>query len=234
MSTLEELDEINEVSPASPLKRKWFLYLLALLVVGLGFFGAGFGLAQWQQGVDNVGPEATFARQMMQHHAQAVDMATILRDRTSNQALRTLTLDIMLTQQAQIGQMQGWLAAWKLPLSAPVPPTTPVKSQTTSTTPMEGMSDQSQMAGDPSQMPGMATQAEINRLGSLPQAEAEVAFLQLMIRHHRGGVTMARKVLGQTSRPEVTRLAQAIVQSQESEISYMQDLLRQRGVSTGA
>jgi uncharacterized protein (DUF305 family) len=47
---------------------------------------------------------------MMVHHAQAVEMAEIVRDRTENPQTRTLATDIALTQQAQIGQMQGWLA----------------------------------------------------------------------------------------------------------------------------
>jgi uncharacterized protein (DUF305 family) len=54
--------------------------------------------------------EAGFALDMMVHHAQAVEMAEIVRDRTENPQTRTLATDIALTQQAQIGQMQGWLA----------------------------------------------------------------------------------------------------------------------------
>jgi hypothetical protein len=54
--------------------------------------------------------EAGFARAMMVHHAQAVGMAEIVRDKTENEDVRILATDIALTQQAQIGQMQGWLA----------------------------------------------------------------------------------------------------------------------------
>ena len=56
-----------------------------------------------------------FARDMMVHHAQAVEMAEIVRDKTENENVRILATDIALTQQAQIGQMQGWLAVWELP-----------------------------------------------------------------------------------------------------------------------
>src|SRR3712207_5353493 len=65
--------------------------------------------------VSNIGapsdssPEAGFARDMMVHHAQAVEMAEILRDKSESEEMRTLAADIALTQQAQIGQMQGWL-----------------------------------------------------------------------------------------------------------------------------
>jgi hypothetical protein len=48
-------------------------------------------------------PEAGFARDISVHHAQAVEMAEIVRDRTESEEVRTLATDIALTQQAQIG-----------------------------------------------------------------------------------------------------------------------------------
>lgn len=81
------------------------------------------------------------------------------------------------------------------------------------------------------QMPGMATQQQINELQTLPVAAMETSFLQLMIRHHQGGVAMAQAALRQTRRPEVAPLAMAIVQGQQSEISYMEQLLKQRGAA---
>jgi uncharacterized protein (DUF305 family) len=44
---------------------------------------------------------------MIVHHAQAVEMAEIVRDRTQSDDIRILASDISLTQQAQIGIMQG-------------------------------------------------------------------------------------------------------------------------------
>ena len=150
--------------------------------------------------------EVTFARDMTAHHAQAVDMALIVHERSNDPELRQFALDITLTQQAQIGQMQGWLAVWGASLTGAQPP----------------------MRGQGETM-GMASQAQVNTLHTLPPREMEIAFLQLMIRHHQGGVMMAQDALGHTSRPEVMRLATAIVQGQESEIAYMRTLLQQRG-----
>jgi uncharacterized protein (DUF305 family) len=76
---------------------------------------------------------------------------------------------------------------------------------------------------------GMATRAEINELETLPVDEAEVKFLQLMIRHHQGGVMTAESLLQQSQRPEVRTLATAIVNGQNSEIEYMTGLLEERG-----
>ena len=157
-----------------------------------------------------------FARAMMAHHAQAVEMSLNMRDRTGDAELRVLMLDIILTQQNQIGQMMGWLAVWGIPFAAPA---------TDATKP--AMSGMDHGAGD-SPMPGMATQKDVNALTTLSLAEAEKSFLTLMIRHHQGGVTMAQEVLTKTTRPEVQRLAEAIVRSQQNEIETMAEMLKGR------
>lgn len=198
------------------------LVAVALLLVALGVaIGsvASRALAPRPPGTGSA--EVTFAQRMAMHHAQAVAMSTIIYDRSANAELRTLALDVMLTQQSQIGQMQGWLTLWGQPLTPPV--------SATSMTGMAGMSGSAGMAG----MPGMATQAEVDALRTAPVSAAETSYLRLMIRHHQGGVTMAREVLNQTSRPEVVRMARSIIASQQSEITYMQRLLDQRTGAAG-
>lgn len=69
-------------------------------------------LVSWPPGEDS--PEAGFARDMAIHHAQAVRIAETVHDRTEDLALRVLATDVVLTQQAEIGQMRGWLEAWGL------------------------------------------------------------------------------------------------------------------------
>jgi uncharacterized protein (DUF305 family) len=157
-------------------------------------------------------PEAGFARDMMVHHDQAVEMAGIIRDRTSDEHIRALATDILLTQQGQIGQMQGWLDAWGLPATGPEPP-------------MAWM-------GHPleeGRMPGMAAQQEINRLRTLPPEEADVLFLRLMIPHHQAALPMSEAIIERTGRPEVIRLAESIAASQAAEIEVMQQMLEERG-----
>ena len=182
------------------------LVLAVIVLVGLLLFGD-----DGNPGTDS--PEAGFARAMADHHAQAVTMADIMRARTTDPVLQPTATDIVLTQQSQIGRMQGWLDVWDVPQSSTDPP-------------MAWM-------GHDGPMPGMATRAEIDSLSTLPVDEAEVEFLQLMIRHHEGGIEMAEAILERTDRPEVERLATAIIESQESEIKQMQELLAERGVQTG-
>ena len=156
--------------------------------------------------------EVGFARDMMMHHAQAVDMATLLRDRTDDPEMRQLALDIMLTQQAQIGQMQGWLTMWGYPIARTEP----------------AMSWMGMPTSGP--MPGMATPEQLNQLRNLEGIEADALFLQLMIPHHRGGVAMGQAALAQAQRPQVRTLAQSIVDAQTNEITLMQELLQQKGL----
>lgn len=174
--------------------------LLLVLLAGVLFFW-------WSaRAPGEASAEVTFARDMSAHHAQAVEMALILQARTADPNLQLFAQDMLLTQQAQIGQMQGWLQAWQLPLAGNGPP----------------------MAGHGAMM-GMAVPEEVYALRELPVAEAETSFLQLMIRHHQGGLRMAQEVLAATPRPEVARLAQAMIDGQQGEVTYMEELLAARG-----
>jgi uncharacterized protein (DUF305 family) len=154
--------------------------------------------------------EAGFARDMMVHHAQAVQMAEIVRDKTQSDDMRLLASDIALTQQAQIGIMQGWLQAWGLPITGTEP------AMAWMGHPMDGP------------MPGMATPEEINRLGELPPDRADMLFLRLMISHHEAAIPMAEAVLKHSDRPEVRALAQSIETSQRAEIQLMEDMVESK------
>ena len=156
--------------------------------------------------------EAGFARDMMVHHAQAVEMAEIVREKTESQDIKILARDIALTQQAQIGMMQGWLQVWGLP------PTSTEPAMSWMGHPTEG------------RMPGMASPQEISELQKASPEEAEVLFLQLMIPHHEAALPMAEAVLEETSHEEVEQLATAIAASQEAEIHTMQEMLQRLGV----
>ena len=145
----------------------------------------------------------------MVHHAQAVQMADIVRDRTQSDAMRLLAADIELTQQAQIGMMQGWLDVWGLSITGTEP------AMAWMGHPTGGL------------MPGMATPEEINRLSEVPPDVADVLFLRLMIAHHRAAIPMAEAVLKRTDRPEVTQLAESIENSQQAEIENMQAMLQE-------
>jgi uncharacterized protein (DUF305 family) len=151
--------------------------------------------------------EAGFLRDMLTHHSQAVEMAMAIRDRTPDETLRLLATDIALTQSTDMGAMQGYLNIWDLGLTGADKPMAWMGH------PVEGP------------MPGMASPEQVAELDTLPVAEAEVLFLQLMIRHHQGGVEMAEALLQRSDQPEVTLMAERISNAQNADIGTMNQML---------
>ncbi|MEU4462207.1 DUF305 domain-containing protein [Streptomyces sp. NPDC024017] len=163
--------------------------------------------------------DAGFARDMAVHHQQAVEMSYIVRDRTKDEAVRRLAYDIAQTQANQRGMMLGWLDLWGLPKVSSEPPMTWMD--------MGGMAS----GKDGALMPGMATNSEMKKLGELSGKQAEVFYLQLMTDHHKGGVHMAEGCADKCAVGVEKRLAQGMVDAQQSEISLMADMLKERGAA---
>ncbi|MEV7005130.1 DUF305 domain-containing protein [Streptosporangium sp. NPDC051022] len=227
------------IRPPRPPRRWPVLAGAVVLVIALVTAGLG-ALFPRSPADDSV--EAGFARDMQTHHAQAVRMSMIVRDRTTDAETRLLAYDIALSQQQQIGQMYAWLETWGLPqasLDAPMawmrrghgampgmtPNATAMPGMTPDTTTMPGMTP------NMTAMPGMATPAQITRLERAGGRDAEISFLRLMIAHHRGGVQMAQAAVDATGQPQVRRLAVSIVAAQNSEIDLMKRMLTARGAT---
>lgn len=185
------------------------LLALAAAVVLLLALSLWLYLSGQQPGDDSA--EAGFARDMSVHHAQAVEMAEIVRDKTDSEEVRLMAADMSLAQQGQIGRMQGWLETWDL-------------SPTGSEPAMSWM-------GHPTndRMPGMASPEEIERLQNASPEEADKLFFRLMIPHHQAAVPMAKAAMEQSDLPEVDNLAGAIAAAQEGEIKIMKEMLEERG-----
>jgi uncharacterized protein (DUF305 family) len=203
--------------------------VLAVVVVAALALGALAGALLARQPVLTVAAEgsvdAGFARDMQAHHAQAVELAVLVRDRSTDEEVRTVALDILLTQQNQIGQMAGWLSTWGLPAAA-------------SDVPMSWMTGdhahESAAASTPAgegyaAMPGWVSRADMARLTAATGTDADRLFLELMIPHHQGGVEMAQYAVEHARRPQVVALARTIVTSQERELAVLQDMLAARG-----
>ncbi|WP_214416374.1 DUF305 domain-containing protein [Sphaerisporangium fuscum] len=167
-------------------------------------------------------PEAGFSRDMAVHHAQAVEMSFAVRDASADPKIRSLAYDIITTQTAQRGVFMGWLQQWGLDQAGSRPAMAWMAGHGHGSSP-----DMSDMAGG--KMPGMASVDELKKLRAAKGKDAEILFLQLMIRHHEGGVQMAQAVLKLSEREEVRGMAQNIVNTQDSEIGYMTELLKERG-----
>lgn len=210
------------MTSSSPAQRgprfKALVAVLALALLG------GAGLIGYQRGAANPSDDsakAGFARDMQTHHAQAVQLALLVRDRTDDEEVRRLAFDILVSQQQQIGQMYAWLTLWDLPQTGAEPPMTWM-AESTHDMDMAAMSDSAAM------MPGMASAAQLEKLSAARGIDAEVQFLTLMIAHHQGGVAMADAAVELVEQPQVLSLARAMSNGQAAEIEQMNQLLRER------
>ncbi len=215
-----------------PAWQKRLLLVLAGIAV-LGLLALIFTAGRVSAGEDHPGgtsADAGFARDMQVHHAQAVEMSLLIRDRSGDEALRSVAYDIALTQQHQIGQMYAWLEEWNLPQSS----SAPVMAW------MDGAADHhgsgtgadsgtdAHGAGDGALMPGMATPGQMAELQAADGVEAERLFLNLMIAHHSAGADMAQAGADLAATEKVRALATKMASAQKAEITALEDLLEQR------
>jgi uncharacterized protein (DUF305 family) len=142
--------------------------------------------------------DVAFAQMMIPHHEQAVTMAGYALDRASDPAVRALAEQIAGAQGPEISTMTGWLDGW-------------------------GASTMSDHSGHA--MPGMMSDAAMERLSGLSGKDFDRMFLRMMVAHHQGALVMAESALIAGSDPEVERLAQEIIDAQQAEIEQMRQML---------
>jgi uncharacterized protein (DUF305 family) len=208
-------DAAGSAGASHPGRARLVLAALAALVIGV--LGTVWVVQVRSSPPSDFGADAGFARDMQTHHAQAVEMAFLVRDRSDDEELRTVAYDIITSQQQQAGQMYGWLVQWGLDQTGSRPPMAWV-----------GGEHAAAHAGPDGTMPGMATPAQLAELKAASGVEAERIFLRLMIAHHTGGVAMAQAARDDARTPEVRTLAGAIAAAQTSEIPLLQQMLDER------
>lgn len=152
-----------------------------------------------------------FAQDMAAHHQQAVTMTDMLTGDTPP-GVHALAEQIRFTQLAEIGQMTGWLQMAGAPLSATEPMAWMMSART----------DHEQHAMG---MPGMASPDELTRLQRSTGRVNHILFLELMILHHQGGITMAGHVARSSNDDTIRTAAAVMVAEQTEEIQVMTVLL---------
>jgi uncharacterized protein (DUF305 family) len=225
--TAEEAPSPAWTASARAPRRGLTAFLLAVIAVGLLAAGGGLAVALGIGRTDTPAADsvdAGFSRDMSRHHLQAVEMANLALLHTQDTEVRQLAFDISATQTNQVGRMQGWLALWGLPLSGGAV----MSWMSGDMAAMHHMPDPAD-AADGAVMPGMATETELAGLRGLSGTELDVRFLQLMIRHHQGGLEMARYGQAHATQAAVRSLARSIAETQTAETTTMGTMLRARG-----
>ena len=164
--------------------------------------------------------DVKFMRDMILHHAQAVEMAALVAGRTNTQAIRDISGRINASQADEIEFMQGWLR--ERGQDAP----TPAGGHAA----MAGM-DHGQHGAAHVGMPGMATAEQMAALAAASGPDFDQRFLQLMIAHHEGAVKMVADLFarsGSAYDPVLFRFANDVTNEQQAEIDRMTALSRQQ------
>ena len=146
--------------------------------------------------------DTMFARMMIPHHAQAVEMSDMMLKKQDIPAeVTALATRIKAAQGPEIAKMTGWLNNWNEPTQVP------------SGHSMDGSMD------------GMMGGADLKKLDAARGTDAAKLFLTQMTAHHEGAVKMAQTETTGGKYPDAVRLSKDIVASQETEIQEMRDLL---------
>ena len=173
------------------------------------------GMVGWMIGDSDDVPahnevDTGFLQDMRVHHEQAVLMSVVYRSRPDiDPGMNTIARSIIQGQNIEIGRMIQMLR------------TLGEAEANESGTSMLWMS----MVAEDDQMPGMASEAELDDLASAEGRVADLMFADLMIDHHVGGIEMAEFAARNAEYDEVVLFAESMAHAQESEIREMLDVI---------
>jgi uncharacterized protein (DUF305 family) len=150
--------------------------------------------------------DVQFMQGMIGHHAQALEMAALVPERTLRDDMRLLAKRIEVSQADEIQMMQRWLEARGQQVPGP---------------------HAHHASGGPL-MPGMLTATEMARLTDARGDAFDRLFLELMIKHHEGALTMVKELYsrpGAGQESEIYAFASDVDGDQRMEIDRMRGMI---------
>lgn len=145
-----------------------------------------------------------FIDSMIFHHQGAVNMAEEVLQKSQRPEMKQLAQNIITAQKQEIEQMKQWRKNWYPKVSA-----TPVSWH-----------------GEMGHMMEMSEDMKQTMMMSMDLGKADtdfdLRFIDAMIPHHEGALVMAKDALTKTKRPEMKKLSEDILTSQQQEIEQMQ------------
>ncbi len=144
-----------------------------------------------------------FMDAMIPHHQGAVKMAQEALQKSKRPEIKKLAQSIIVDQDKEIAQMQQWRKSWY------------ANASSTSMAWNSGTKGMMPMSKD--QMNGMMMNMDLGAADD----QFDLRFINAMIPHHESAIVMANDALQKSKRPEVQKLATAIVSSQQAEIDQM-------------
>jgi uncharacterized protein (DUF305 family) len=156
--------------------------------------------------VQHTPADVAFMQGMIHHHAQALEMVALLQTRTQSDEMRSMGQRIELSQRDEIGFMREWLLA---------------RGE-------DAPDEHAHHMGPVPTMPGMATPEDMEALAAAMGASFDRLFLNLMITHHLGAVTMVDELLatpGAAEQTDVFAFTADVVADQQAEMDRMSAML---------
>jgi uncharacterized protein (DUF305 family) len=152
--------------------------------------------------------DVAFMQGMIAHHAQAVEMTSLLKTRTQREDMKKLALRIELSQADEITMMERWLRDRGQDVPGP----------------------HAAHMHDGTQMPGMLTDAQMSELAAATGVAFDRLFLEDMIRHHDGALIMVQQLLatpGAAQESDIFTFVSDIDSDQRMEMERMGAMLRE-------
>lgn len=151
--------------------------------------------------------DVDFAQGMIPHHAQAIEMADMAIGRAESPEVRDLAERIRAAQDPEIEQLEIWLEDWG----------------------QEVPDRHSSMGGDMGEMgdmsmDGMMSQEQMDAMAAAAGAEFDAMFLEMMVVHHEGALTMAVDEVDNGKFEPTIDMARSIIDGQSVEIEEMRQL----------
>lgn len=176
------------------------------------------------EGAEYTEADVAFMQGMIHHHAQALEMTALIPDRTDTDAIHQMGLRMEISQADEIAIMERWLSdrgeevpVWRRPA---------MQHEGMEHTGMDhGAMDHGAMGH---QMPGMLTPEQMAQLEAARGRDFDRLFLELMIQHHLGALSMVRDLYnspGAAQESTVYKFASEVDADQDIEIRRMRQLL---------
>jgi len=154
-----------------------------------------------QDAVNSLIPDdAMFLAMMIPHHEQAVEMSQLAATNGASPEVQKLATSIASAQGPEIAEMQSLL---------------------------EVGGALSELGKHTGHMDGLLSAEQMDELRSARGADFDRLYLEGMIAHHEGAISMAQNVIDGGGNSAVVALAQTIIDAQTSEISQIKQMLGQ-------
>jgi uncharacterized protein (DUF305 family) len=147
-------------------------------------------------GAEKAPLELQFLDTMIVHHQGAVDMANLAGSRAQSAEMKELASNIIADQEREIMQLSKWREEWY------------------------GEKPKAVNMAFPGMHEGMSGM-DMKRLEGLSGKNFDIEFVNQMIPHHEGAITMAKALIAGDARQEVKDLAGDIIRAQTAEIAQM-------------